>query len=60
LKHVSFFLSILLTLTLTINWAYATSITVGTYPEAMAFDSHLNEIFVSSYNSPGTVSVLSG
>jgi len=40
--------------------ACATTITVGTSPEAVAFDSHLDEIFVANYGaSPGTVSVIS-
>jgi YVTN family beta-propeller protein len=51
---------ILLTLTLTINRAYAApmTITVGSGPEDIAFDSNLNELFVTN-NGANTVSVIS-
>jgi len=59
LKHVNlFFLFILLTLTLSINHAYATTIPVGSGPIGVAFDSNLNEIFVTNSRS-NTVSVIS-
>src|SRR5208282_4121157 len=61
-KKVSLFaIFILLTLTLTLNHAYATSIAVGRNPTEVVFDSHLNEVFVSNYDSGSgnTVSVIS-
>jgi DNA-binding beta-propeller fold protein YncE len=59
MKHVSLFaIFILLTLTLTLNFAYATTITVGSEPYGVAFDSHLNEVFVTTWAIPGTVSVI--
>jgi DNA-binding beta-propeller fold protein YncE len=61
-KQASLFaVFILLTLTLTLNHAYATTIPVGSNPTEVAFDSHLNEVFVSNYDSGSgnTVSVIS-
>ena len=59
MKHVAVFaMFILLTLTLTLNLAYATMITVGSEPYGVAFDSHLNEVFVTNWAIPGTVSVI--
>jgi YVTN family beta-propeller protein len=58
-KQVSLFATfILLTLTLTLNHAYATTIAVGSHPTEVAFDSYLDEIFVSNFRS-NTVSVIS-
>jgi len=58
-KQVSLFaIFILLTLTLTLNHAYATTIPVGTHPTEVAYDPHVNEIFVSNFRS-NTVSVIS-
>jgi len=62
MKQVSLFaIFILLTLTLTLSHAYATTIAVGSHPTEVVFDSHLNEIFVSNYDSGSgnTVSVIS-
>jgi DNA-binding beta-propeller fold protein YncE len=56
LKQVTRFSLFLLTLTLILTRAYATTITVRSGPGAIAFDSHKNEIFVS--NGAG-VSVIS-
>ena len=61
-KQVSLFaIFILLILTLTLNHAYATTIAVGSNPTDVTFDSPLNEIFVSNYDSGSgnTVSVIS-
>ena len=60
-KQASLFaIFILLTLTLTLNHAYATTISVGGNPTDVVYDSHLNEIFVSNYDSGSgnTVSVI--
>ena len=59
LKHVSLFLLfILLTLTLSLNQAYATTIPVGSGPMGVTLDSNLNEIFVTN-SASNTVSVIS-
>jgi YVTN family beta-propeller protein len=52
LKHVSLFsLFILLTLTLSLNSAYATTIMVGSQPAGLVFDCYKNEVFVANYGS---------
>ena len=51
----------LLILTVGLSQAYAAVITLGGNPTDIAFDSHLNEVFVSDYDSGSgnTVSVIS-
>ena len=60
MRHVSLF-AIFTLLTLTLNLTHATTITIGSNPTDVAFDSHLNEVFVSDYHSGigNTVSVIS-
>jgi len=62
MKHGSLFaIFTLLILTVDLTQAYAAVITVGGNPTDIAFDSHLNEVFVSDYDSGSgnTVSVIS-
>ena len=60
MKHVGLFaIFILLTLTLSLNRAYATTLTVGSNPFGVAFDSHLNEVFIANFWDD-TVSVTPG
>jgi YVTN family beta-propeller protein len=59
MKQVSLFtIFILLTVTLTVGSAYATTITVGTEPVGVAFDSNKDEVFVANFGS-NRVSVIS-
>ena len=58
-KGSLFLLFILLALSLSLNHAYALTITVGSGPVGVAYDPHLNEIFVTNSGS-NTVSVVSG
>ena len=63
MKQVSLFtIFILLTVTLTVGSAYATTITVGKSPYGVAFDSNKDEVFVANAGSgigSGAVSVIS-
>jgi len=61
MRHVSLFTIFLLTLTLPLNYANAATITIGSNPTEVAFDSHLNEVFASNHDSGrgNTVSVIS-
>lgn len=62
MRHVSLFtIFILLTLTVALNHAYAMTIAISSRPTDLAYDSHLNEVFVSNYDSGAgnTVSVIS-